>query len=337
MSMAGDTRRRSDHPAHDYDGFWKEALDQFLPDFFKLVAPEIYDAINWTKPVKALDTELQAISPRGRKGKHFVDRLYEVTQKDGQVAQLLLHIEIQVGPDRKILRRVYSYRFRIGDKLKKPVFSMLVLADDNPKFRPSRYEERVLSLSLVFDLPVIKLLDFKDRARELESDDNPFALLLLAWFKTRQTKPGQERLGYKIGLVRLLREKGYSRDRIMKMFRLIDWLVQLPKHLQGDFVSEVRRLEGGQTMPFVTPTEELFMEKGMEKGIQKGRVDDISRILSARFGEPPSSLHARLLTFEDARLQHLVTLAATTTSLEDFLGTVGDSAPGSLSDHPSDR
>ena len=32
---------------HDYDPFWKEALDAFLPEHLALLAPRLHRAIDW--------------------------------------------------------------------------------------------------------------------------------------------------------------------------------------------------------------------------------------------------------------------------------------------------
>ena len=232
---------------NDYDAFWKEALDAYLPDFLQLVAPAVFAAIDWQQGYTSLDTELQALFPVGRRGRRFVDRLYEVTLGDGSKARLLLHLEVQVGPDRKILRRIHVYRFRIAAKLRAPVYTLLVLADDDPQFRPSVYQEQVLDLRLRLEVPVIKLLDFKDDIQRLEQSDNPFSLLLLAWFGTRASRPDRKRLAFKIRLVELLRAKGYDRERIRLVFRLLDWLVRLPEDLPVAVIHGAARRQGEQS------------------------------------------------------------------------------------------
>ena len=296
---------------HDFDAFWKESLDAFLGPFLELVAPHIHAAIDWTKPVTPLDKELQALFPDGRKGRRFVDALFRVTLRDGTETEILIHIEVQADPDPRLPRRMYVYRYRLYEKRRRPVVSIAVLADDDPTFRPTCYEEDVLGTKLRFDFPTVKLLDFRDRIRALERDPNPFALLVVAWLRTRATEPGRRRLQFKRRLFRLLRERGGDRDQMQRVFRLLDWLMRLPEARQGQFTDEAVRLEEGEAVKIVSPSEELFL--------MRAKRDDIVEFLTGRFGPVPDALAARVRAVRSIpELDRLVSLAATATSVETF-------------------
>ena len=296
---------------HDFDAFWKESLDAFLGPFLELVAPHIYEAIDWTKPVNPLDKELQALFPDGRKGRRFVDALFRVTLRDGTETEILIHIEVQAAPDPRLSRRMYVYRYRLSEKRRRPVVSIAVLADDDPAFRPTCYVEELFGTKLRFDFPTVKLLDFQDRIRALERDPNPFALLVVAWLRTRATKPDRRRLQFKRRLLRLLRERGGDRDQMQRVFRLLDWLMRLPEALQGRFTDEAVRLEEGEAVKIVSPTEELFL--------MRAKRDAIVTFLTGRFGPIPDALDARVRALQSIpELDRLVSLAATATSVETF-------------------
>ena len=53
------------------------------------------------------------------------------------------------------------------------------------------------------------------------------------------------------------------------MFRLIDWLMELPPALGTLFWDEVKRIQEDKKMPFITTPERIGMEKGMEKGLER--------------------------------------------------------------------
>lgn len=296
---------------NDFDAFWKESLDSFLGPFLRLVAPTVHDAIDWTKPVAPLDKELQALFPDGRKGRRFVDKLFLVTLNDGTEAEILIHIEVQVEPDALLPRRMFVYRYRISEKHGRPVLSIAVLADNDPKFRPNHYEEDVLGTKLRMEFATVKLLDFQHRIPELERDPNPFALLIVAWLCTRGTKPDGRRLQFKRRLLRLLRDRGHDRFEMQRVFWLLDWLMRLPSVLQRRFIDEAVRLEEGEPVKIFSPTEEV--------GMIRAKRDAIVTFLTARFGPVPDDFATRLgQIWSIPELDRLVALAGTATSIEAF-------------------
>ena len=44
-------------------------------------------------------------------------------------------------------------------------------------------------------------------------------------------------------MVRLLYERGYSREMVIQLFRLIDWMMILPEELKRQFQTEVYNYE----------------------------------------------------------------------------------------------
>ena len=61
-----------------------------------------------------------------------------------------------------------------------------------------------------------------------------------------------------------------------ELFRLIDWLMVLPKGLNQSFWKDVAKIEVEKRMPFITTPERLAMCRGMCKSIQT--------VLGTRFG-----------------------------------------------------
>jgi hypothetical protein len=70
--------------------------------------------------------------------------------------------------------------------------------------------------------------------RRLEADANPFAKVVLAHLKALETRsdPG-ERRAWKFRLVRGLYERGFKAEDVRQLFRLIDWLMDLPPSWTG--------------------------------------------------------------------------------------------------------
>jgi hypothetical protein len=67
------------------------------------------------------------------------------------------------------------------------------------------------------------LLDFAAHEAVLEASANPFAKVVLARLKARQTHGNPaDRYGWKVRLVRGLYERGFSAKDVRELFRVID-------------------------------------------------------------------------------------------------------------------
>lgn len=94
-------------------------------------------------------------------------------------------------------------------------------------------------------------------------------------------------------------ERRYSRDDILKLFRVIDWIIRLPAVLAEQFSQELYEYEESKKMPYVTSIEQIGIEKGMQQGMQQGMRQGmqqgeaavLARLLIRRFG--PLSQEAR--------------------------------------------
>mgnify|MGYP001172711702 CR=1 FL=1 len=80
--------------AIDYDGAWKEALEQYLQPFLALCFPAVADGIDWHQPVEFLDQELQQVVRDADLGKQRTDKLVKVQRLDGTEEWLLIHLEV---------------------------------------------------------------------------------------------------------------------------------------------------------------------------------------------------------------------------------------------------
>jgi hypothetical protein len=92
----------------------------------------------------------------------------------------------------------------------------------------------------------------------LEASDNLFASVVLAHLKARQTHddpPG--RCDWKIRLVRNLYERGFNSKDVRELFRVIDWMMELPPPLQDVFWQDVDKIQEDKRMPYVTTIQRV--------------------------------------------------------------------------------
>jgi hypothetical protein len=184
---------------------------------------------------------------------------------------------------------MYDYNTRLTHRYNQMVVSLAVLADDDPDWRPDHYGSELWGWSIRMAWPPVKLLDYADREAELERSKNPFAKVVLAHLKALETRRDTEsRRAWKFRLVRGLYERGFSKEDVRQLMRVIDWLMELPPRVQQRFDREVNEYEEGRTMPYVTSWERTGMRKIIEDG------------LLAKFGEEARELFPAILELNDA-------------------------------------
>ena len=246
-------------------------------------------------------------------GTRLADVLVKVWRHDGEESWLLIHIEVQGWPETDFPRRMFVYHYRIFDRYNRQVVSLAVLADDRPSWRPDRFIYDLWGCGLDFHFPAVKLLDFVGQEAVLEASDNPFALITRAHLATMQTRrdPATRHAG-KIRLVRELYERGMSREDVLQLFRIIDWMMDLPEVLERLFKEEAEQIEQEKTMPYVTSVERLAK--------RDGQIEMLIQALERRFRTTvPEELATRIQGTTDATLlAQWLDLAYATGTLEEF-------------------
>lgn len=315
------SRRES---ADDLDTPWKEALELFLAPFLEFYFPTVFAALDWRRGYESLDKELQQITHDARTGRRLADKLFKVWRKDGREAWLLIHIEIQGQRESEFPERMFIYGYRIYDLYRKPVVSLAVFCDDSPTWRPDQFDAGSCGSSLGIRFLTAKLLEYRGREDELESEKNPFAAITLAHLKVLETRGDpQERHRWKVRLVKGLYERGLTKEMIRQLFRLIDWMVQLPKELENDFHRAIHEFEEEKRMPYVTSIERAGIEKGREEGLKLGILESICDNLEQKFGAAGKKLLPKIKALEDLKrlrkLRRAITAAESVEELKELL------------------
>jgi hypothetical protein len=199
-------------------------------------------------------------------------------------------VEVQGRPDSEFPVRMYVYNYRGFDRYNRKVVSLAVLADEQRGWRPDRFGYSLWGCTIEFQFPVVKLLDYAERVEELERNPNPFAAVVLAHVQALKTRRNSEsRRAWKVRLIKGLYERGLDREDIRRLFRLIDWIMELPKELDREFWSEIEKFEEARKMPYITSVERLGRAEGKKEGRKEGRreglVEGIEVALRLKFGD----------------------------------------------------
>lgn len=310
----------------DRDSPWKEALDRNLEQFLALLFPAVHEIIDWSRRWIALDAELQRVVRDAATGRRLADKLFQVWLEDGGEAWVLIHAEIQGQVDETLPERAYVYNYRIFDRYRRPVVSLVVLADDRRDWRPSHYERKLAGCRVTLEFPTVKLLDFADRVAELEATRNPFAIIVLAHLGSLRTRNDPAaRLEWKHELVTgTLLAHGYPLQEIFELYRFIDWLLALPPELERELMRRVNNLEEGRkAMVYISHMERLIRQdledEARREGRQEGLQSAVLTVLRTRFGPVPDEIVTRVGAVTNLEaVSDLLTRALTVASLDQL-------------------
>ncbi len=295
----------------DYDSPWKEALDRYFEPFLLFFFPQAHADIDWARGYEALDKELQKIVPAAAQGRRYVDKLVKVWLKGGKEAWLLIHVEVQTSKEGDFPERMHVYNYRLFDRYHHEVISLAILADDDPEWRPSHFGYGRWGFHTGTEFPIRKLLDWAPHWQALESDPNPFAVVVLAHLKALETRgaPADRRV-WKVRLAEGLYDRGLSAEDVRQLFRFIDWMLDLPMPLDQLVWDEIYHHEEGKHMPFITSPERLAMRKALLKGIEA--------VLDVKFGAEGLKLMPEIQALENHEvLDAVLQSARKATTLEE--------------------
>jgi hypothetical protein len=268
----------------DYDVPWKEILDAHLSDFLELCLPQIYDGIDWAYPIESCEQELPKMFPNSLASGRVADKLFRARNKgDGLPISFMIHTEIQVSWQPDFSRRMFTCYYRILDRFDEPVVCIGILGDNSRSWRPDVWETELFDSQLRFTYPIVKLRDFADKVEDLRSSTNPFATVITSHLNAQSSANNiHDRFRFKVELVRSLYEKKWQIEQVRRLFRFIDWVMDLPEALELQFREVLNHIEMENQMPYVTSIERLAKLEGKLEGKLGGKIQLLQEILGVR-------------------------------------------------------
>ncbi len=308
----------------DFDGPWKVYFRDNLRYFLQFADPVVYDEIDWSRDPEFLDKELRRISRGINKNNVVVDCLVKVRLKSGGEHWILVHIEFQAQKDTSFPERMFVYNTRAFNLYRVPIASYVLLADENLNWKPDSFGYGFGQSSNFMRFGVLKLTDFIGREVELETNDNPFALAILAHLKTLETKGNPEaRYQWKLRLAKMLFLRGWDRKAVDSLFGFIDWVMRLPQLLEDRFDENIVEEEEVNKMELLSPREKRWRKVFKAEGRTEGRTEEsqffVLDTLNLRFGSIPENLEAKVRKIESVeKLRYLHRTAIKATALSEF-------------------
>lgn len=307
----------------DRDSPWKEALEQDLGLLFALLVPEIHASIDWTRNHETLEQELRKMVPQGGTGKRLADKLIRAFTQGGD--DRIYHVEVQGDKEADFEHRVYVYFYRDEDRFGLPAEMIVILTDDDPTWRPNAYRVGLLRTTCTFTFEPIKLIDWIGREEELQRDNNPMGLFLLAHLYSLRTRQDiSARVGHKFALIRNLRQRKMNGEEVRHWYRYLDWFLGLPVPQERELWDRIKQLEQEDNVPFVTFADRQGRQDGLAEGRLEGRLEGLleglEAVVEVKFGEAGLALLPQIRRHASSELiqQLLNSVRLPSTTLDSF-------------------
>jgi hypothetical protein len=303
----------------DSDSPWKELLEENLRETLAFFFPVVHAEIDWERDYEVLRQELLPAAPSG--GKRIADVVVKAFAGGGD--ERYLHGEVQGQKEADFERRIYVYNSRIDDKAGLPVTSFVLLIDEDPAWKPDRYEATLCGKTRTLEFHSRKVIDWLGREEELKAHPNPVGLFVLAQLASMRTKKDDEaRAEAKFGMILLLQERFDDETERGRWYRYLDWLLSLPAEYDLRVWDRVRAMKE-MTMPYVTFAERYAKKVGQAEGLAKA----IEAILEVRYPESLPSLLALVRRVERSDDLEQIVRLATGSTLEKIRAAIEAAQP----------
>ncbi|CAN0464366.1 unnamed protein product, partial [Phaeothamnion confervicola] len=193
-------------------------------------------------------------------------------RRNGDTGIVLIHIEVQNQRQNFFTERVFVYFYRIYDRHRKPVCTLVILGDDVPDWRPDRHEMKAWGTHLALKYKAVKLLDFLPRLADLETHRNPFGILTAAHLHALQNGATSHLRGQsKFRLLRNLALHSRLRiDQIRVFMAVVDGVLKLSGSAAQRFLLEYNKFEEDTGMNYIPSFAREAWEKSVKAGLEEG-------------------------------------------------------------------
>lgn len=227
----------------DYDGLWKRIIEDLFKEFMQFFAPDLHDEIDFTKTPIPLKQEYFKRIIKTNKGKNIVDKIMQVSLKNGEEKWILIHIEVQAKANEAFSKRMFRYFYRIYDYFDRNIYAIALVTDRQRTPAPSQFHYSFYGTEVAYTYNCYRFQDHS--VDELEKSNNPFAYAVIAGKYANQAKDNTEqRFAFKQKLMKqILRhfppQHEQSRSYLQALFHFIEYLLQIPGDLQEKLENEL--------------------------------------------------------------------------------------------------
>ena len=264
------------------DGLWKKVIGDLFEDFLLFFAPELHEAVDFSKKPDFLQQELFKEILEGKKGTNYADQIVKVHLKDGEEKWILVHIEVEGSADDDFSKRMFRYFYRIFDKFDREIVAFAVMTGPSTGENSLGFSYSYFGITLDYAYNIRKVSDYDDE--ELMQSNRLFSKVALATKYMHESKNEVDlRYRFKMKLMReVLKLEGHSRVSITAVFYFVDYLLRLPEELRHEFTDTIRpileeerqkmvQFESDDLSPTLADLAKIERKEALEEGLEKGR------------------------------------------------------------------
>ena len=295
----------------DHDQIFKRLIEAFFREFMELFCPAEARLMDFSE-VEVLREEHFTDVERGLRRR--LDLVVKVGLKAGGDKFVLVHCEFEASrKDRDFPRRMFKYFCQLFLRHDTEIVPIAVFTDDARWRTPvaNHFELSLAAKTFVrFEYHLIKMrnLDY----REFLDSNNPLAYGLMAKMGYNR----KERVGLKADFLRLILACPVDPARRNLLIEFVETYLPLAEHEQREFQKIV---VGDQKYAEVKQMITAYEKRGIEKGIEKGKQEDLLLLLEKKFGKLSAVLRRKVRRIESTeKLDSLLLAVLEADSLEDL-------------------
>ena len=220
----------------DFDGNWKDIIEEFFKDFVLFFLPELHKDVDFSVPPVYMDKEYLNIIDFMGLDKKIADKLVKVQLKDGKQRMILIHIEIQSYFERLFSRRMFLMNAYTIGRFDEDIVAIAIYTNAKTPKNFDRYERRAYGTETLFRFLAYKVM--KQKEADLLASDNILALFVLANKYTNETRGEsnqRKRLKLKEKLFELALAKQIDLQKIQRLLIFVNNIMLLPLDLKTEF------------------------------------------------------------------------------------------------------
>lgn len=277
-------------PRKKDDTLLKAAFEELFPHLLRFCFADAAKLFDFRKGFAFLDKELTELFPELIKqgGNRFVDMLVKTFLKNGREEWILVHVEIQGGSIKNFPQRMFQYWYRIYDRYAVDVTALAIFTGNKRQQHPNTFHKAFMGTEISYRYNAYHIFDHSEA--ELLAMDNPFALIVLAAQKAllQGKVPEEEMANHRLAVAKaLIQSKKFSHEKIEKLlFFLKNFIYIGNEEINSKFDKQIEQLTGGTiTMGIIETIKKIEREEafeiGIEKGIEKGKLQVVQNLLNA--------------------------------------------------------
>lgn len=299
-----------------HDQLFKDLLTNFFADLLLLAAPRLARRLR-PEAARFLSGELHTDLPEG--SRRELDLVAEVPTREGAPEMVLVHVEVEGAARRGIGRRLWRYAMQLRLRHGRPVLSLVLFLTGGPRGIVWRSESERLWETEMATFRYLAWGLGAGAAERFARREEPLAWALAALMRRR---PGR----HKLECLRAIARADLDEARRFLLANCVETYLQLESDEQADYERlrdrdddvEVREME----MTWAERMEKEYTERGVERGLARGRIDGMRRLVlhlaERRWGGLDESARQRVEAMDSAdALERLADRLLTARSAEE--------------------